>query len=122
MSLSLAILFLIVGTAIAGSISPEPPATDIGLKQVPYNINGVFTTVSGITYDPAFGGFAADNLGKVTPSLSMTGCLRSWRVAPALLCSLPLTINTVRISSAIEMRGIPNCSEAVSSSPMTFSQ
>ena len=65
MSLSLAILFLIVGTAIAGSISPEPPATDIGLKQVPYNINGVFTTVSGITYDPAFGGFAADNLGKV---------------------------------------------------------
>ncbi len=65
LSLSLAILFLIVGTATAGYVSPEHPATDTGLKQVPYNINGVFTIVSGITYDSASGGFAADNSGKV---------------------------------------------------------
>ena len=64
-SLSLAILFLIVGTATAGYVSPEPPATDTGLKQVPYNINGVFTTVSGITYDSASGGFATNNPGIV---------------------------------------------------------
>ena len=65
LSLSLAILFLIVGTATVCSVSPEHPATDIGLKQVPYNINGAFTTVSGITYDSASGGFTADNSGKV---------------------------------------------------------
>jgi hypothetical protein len=61
LSLSLAILFLIVGTATAGYVSLENPTTDTGLKQVPYNINGVFTTVSGITYDSASGGFTADN-------------------------------------------------------------
>jgi|GEM_PF-1215768 len=65
LSLSLAILFLIVGTATAGYASSEHPATDTGLKQVPYNINGVFTTASGITYDSASGGFTADNSGKV---------------------------------------------------------
>jgi len=63
--LSLAILFLIVGTATAGHVCPAPPATDTGLKQVPYDINGVFTTVSGITYDSASGGFAANNPGIV---------------------------------------------------------
>lgn len=34
LSLSLAIHFLIVGTATAGYVSPENPATDTGLKQV----------------------------------------------------------------------------------------
>ena len=63
--LSLAILFLIAGTATAGYVSYENPATDTGLKQVPYNINGVFTTVSGVTYDSASEGFAADNSGIV---------------------------------------------------------
>lgn len=65
LSLSLAILFLIVGTATASCVSPEPPATDTGLKHVPYNINGVFTTVSGITYDSASGEFAANSSGIV---------------------------------------------------------
>ncbi|HET8686856.1 MAG TPA: hypothetical protein VFM18_09345, partial [Methanosarcina sp.] len=65
LSLSLAILFLIVGTATSGYVSPEPPATDTGLKQVPYNINGVFTTVSGITYNSSSGVFAANNPGIV---------------------------------------------------------
>ena len=65
LSLFLAILFLIVGTATAGCVSPEPLATDTGLKQVPYNINGIFTTVSGITYNSASGGFAANNSGIV---------------------------------------------------------
>ncbi|MGB9939642.1 hypothetical protein [Methanosarcina sp.] len=65
LSLSLAILFLIVGTATADCVSPGPPAIDTGLKHVPYNINGVFTTVSGITYDSASGGFAANNYGKI---------------------------------------------------------
>jgi len=48
-----------------GSCLSCPPATDTGLKQVPYNINGVFTTVSGITYDSASGGFATNDPGKV---------------------------------------------------------
>ena len=65
LSLSLAILFLIVGTVTADCVSPEPPATDTGLKQVPYNINGVFTTVSGITYNSSSGVFAANNPGIV---------------------------------------------------------
>ncbi|MFZ2499710.1 MAG: hypothetical protein ACP5N0_13215 [Methanosarcina sp.] len=65
LSLSLTILFLIVGTVTASYVSPEYQATDIGLKQVPYNINGVFTTVSGITYDSVSGGFTTDNSGKV---------------------------------------------------------
>ncbi len=65
LSLSLAILFLIVGTATAGYVSPEPPVTDTGIKQVPYDITGAFTTISGITYDSASGGFAADNSGIV---------------------------------------------------------
>lgn len=65
LSLSLAILFLIAGTATAGYVSPGPPATDTGLKQVPYDINGVFTTVSGITYDSASGEFSAENSGEV---------------------------------------------------------
>jgi hypothetical protein len=65
LSLSLAILFLIVGTVTASRVCPEPPMTDIGLKQVPYNINGVFTTVSGISYDSASGGFVTNNSGGV---------------------------------------------------------
>ncbi|WP_157197088.1 hypothetical protein [Methanosarcina lacustris] len=40
LSLPLIILYLIAGTATAGYGSPEHQATDIGLKQVPYNING----------------------------------------------------------------------------------
>ena len=64
-SLSLAILFLIVGTATAGHVSPKHKVTNTWLKQVPYNINGVFTTVSGITYDSSSGVFAANNPGKV---------------------------------------------------------
>lgn len=63
MTLSLTILFLIVGTATAGYVSQEHKATDTGLKQVPYNINGVFTTVSGITYDSSSGIFATNNPG-----------------------------------------------------------
>lgn len=62
---SLALLFLIAGTATAGYVSPEQPAIDIGLKQVPYNINGVFTTVSGISYDSASGEFGTDSSGTV---------------------------------------------------------
>lgn len=65
LSLSLTILFLIAGTATADCVSLGPPATDTGLKHVPYNINGVFTTVSGITYDSASGEFAANNSGDV---------------------------------------------------------
>jgi predicted small secreted protein len=65
LSLSLAILFLIVGTATADCVNHEFPATSIGLKQVPYNINGAFTTVSGITYDSTSGEFATNNSGKV---------------------------------------------------------
>ena len=65
LSLSLAILFLIAGTATANCVCPEPLMTDIGLKQVPYNINGVFTTVSGISYDSASGGFVTNNSREV---------------------------------------------------------
>lgn len=65
LSLSLAILFLTVGTVTADYVSPEPQATDTGLKQVPYDTTGVFTTVSGITYDSASSGFATNNSGKV---------------------------------------------------------
>lgn len=65
LSLSLAVLFLIAGTATAGYVNPGLPATDIGLKQVPYDINGVFTTVSGITYDSASGGYSTEDSGKV---------------------------------------------------------
>lgn len=65
LSLSLAILFLIAGTATASCASPGLPATDTGLKQVPYNINGVFTTVSGIAYDSASGGFITNGSGEV---------------------------------------------------------
>ncbi|HEY3360580.1 MAG TPA: hypothetical protein VGK06_01810 [Methanosarcina sp.] len=65
LSFSLAIIFLIVGTTTASCVSPEHPVIDTGLKQVPYNISGVFTTVSGITYDSASGGFATNNSGKV---------------------------------------------------------
>ena len=77
LSLSLTILFLIVGTATAGHVSPKHPATDTGLKQVPYNINGIFTTVSGITYDSASGGFAANNQGKV---YTVTQCDRLFKI------------------------------------------
>ncbi len=65
LSLSLAILFLIAGTATASCVCPKLQATDTGLKQVPYNINGVFTTVSGITYDSASGGFITNDSGEV---------------------------------------------------------
>ncbi len=65
LSLSLAILFLIAGTSTASYVNPEHLVTDTGLKQVPYDINGVFTTVSGITYDSASGGFTTENSGKV---------------------------------------------------------
>jgi hypothetical protein len=63
-SFSLAILFLIAGTATTGYVSPGPPATDTGLKQVPYDITGDFTTFSGITYDSASGEFSAENSGE----------------------------------------------------------
>ncbi len=49
--------------ATAGYASQEHKATDTGLKQVQYNINGVFTTVSGITYDSSSGIFATNNPG-----------------------------------------------------------
>jgi predicted small secreted protein len=65
LGLSLAILFLITGTVSAGYASSELPAKDPGLKQVPYNINGIFTTVSSITYNSSSGGFAASNQGIV---------------------------------------------------------
>jgi hypothetical protein len=65
LSLSLAFLFLIAGTATADCVSLGSPVTDTWLKQVPYNISGVFTTVSGITYNSSSGLFAADNSGKV---------------------------------------------------------
>lgn len=65
LSFFLAILFLIAGTASAGYASPEHPVTGIGLKCVPYNIAGDFTTISGITYDFEVGGFSADNSGAV---------------------------------------------------------
>jgi predicted small secreted protein len=62
---SLAILFTIVGTATASSVRHEPLVTNIGLKQVPYNITGVFTTVSGITCNSTSGAFDANNSGIV---------------------------------------------------------
>jgi hypothetical protein len=65
LSLFLAILFLIAGTASVDSVSPELPETDTGLKQVPYDINGTFKTVSGITYNSTLGEFTADNSGIV---------------------------------------------------------
>jgi len=49
LSLLLAIFFLTAGTATACYVSPVHLATDTGLKEVPYDINGVFTAVSGIT-------------------------------------------------------------------------
>jgi hypothetical protein len=64
-SLSLAILFLIVGTATAGCAYPEHSVTDTRLKHVPYNINGVFTTVPDINYDSSSGTFAENNPGTV---------------------------------------------------------
>lgn len=45
LSLFLSILFLIVGTVTASCVNSEPPAIDTGLRQVPYNISGFFTTV-----------------------------------------------------------------------------
>lgn len=65
LSLSLAILFLIAGTTTASCVCPNLQATDTWLKQVPYNINGVFTTVSGIAYDSASGGFTTNDSGEV---------------------------------------------------------
>ena len=62
---SLAILFLIAGTATAGYGSYEQLALDIGLKQVPYDINGDFTTVSGITYNSSSGEFDTNNPGTI---------------------------------------------------------
>lgn len=62
---SLAILFLIAGTATAGYGSYEQLAIDIGLKQVPYDINGDFTTVSGITYNSSSGEFDTNNQGTI---------------------------------------------------------
>jgi hypothetical protein len=62
---SLAILFLIAGTAAAGYACPEQQAVDIGLKQVPYNINGVFTTVSGIDYNSSSGEYDTNNQGTI---------------------------------------------------------
>ena len=83
LSLSLVILFLIVGTATAGCVSPEPLATDTGLKQV-FNITGVFTTVSGITYDSASGGFAANNPGIV---YTVTQYDRLFKIVEDISCS-----------------------------------
>lgn len=61
LSFSLVILFLIVGTATAGYVGPEHKATDARLKQVSYNINGVFTTVPGITYNSSSSVFTTNN-------------------------------------------------------------
>lgn len=65
LSFSLAILFMIAGTATAGYGSYEQLAIDIGLKQVPYDINGDFTTVSGITYNSSSGEFDTNNPGTI---------------------------------------------------------
>jgi hypothetical protein len=65
LSLLVTILFLFIGTATAGYVRTELPAPDTGLKQVPYNITGTFTTVSGITSNSASGGFDANNSGIV---------------------------------------------------------
>jgi hypothetical protein len=62
---SLAILFTIVGTVTAACVCPEHPITNIGFKKVPYNIAGVFTTVSGITCNSTSGAFDANNSGIV---------------------------------------------------------
>ncbi len=122
LSLSLATLFLIVGTATAYYVSPENPATDTGLKQVPYNINGVFTTVSGITYDSSSGEFTADNSGIVYTVTQDDRLLTVVEDISGSLCSLSLIIKMEGISSAMEMMEILNVSEAVQSSQMTFSQ
>lgn len=61
LSLSIVIFALIVGTATAGCVGSEPTATDIELKQVPYDINGVFTTVSGTAYNSSSGIFNVNN-------------------------------------------------------------
>jgi len=61
LSLSITTLFLIAGVASAGCFCSESPAINIGLKQVPYNINGNFTTFSGITYNSTSGEFASTN-------------------------------------------------------------
>ncbi len=57
----LVVIFMIVGTATAACVSPKLQTTDTGLKQVPYNITGNFTTVSGITCNSTSGEFAANN-------------------------------------------------------------
>jgi hypothetical protein len=62
-SLSILTLFLIAGVGAAGCVCPESPAISIGLKQVPYNINGNFTTFSGVTYNTTSGEFASTNPG-----------------------------------------------------------
>lgn len=61
LSLLLVIFVLIIGTATAGCVSSEPAAKDIGLKQVPYDINGVFTTASGMSYNSSSGVFDLNN-------------------------------------------------------------
>lgn len=61
LSLSITTLFLIAGVATAGCFCSESPAINIGLKQVPYNVNGSFTTFSGITYNSTSGEFASTN-------------------------------------------------------------
>lgn len=84
MSFLLAILFLIVGTATAGSVSPESQGIDAGLKEVPYDINGVFTTVSGITYNSSSGDFTTNNSGGV---YTVTQCDRLFTIVEDLSCS-----------------------------------
>lgn len=85
LSLSLAILFLIAGTATASCVCPKLPATDTELKQVPYNINGVFTTVSGITYDSTSGGFTTNDSGEV---YNVTQYDRLFKIVEDNSCSL----------------------------------
>ena len=62
-SLSIIALFLMVGVAAAGCVCPESPVINIGLKQVPYNINGNFSTFSGITYNTTSSEFATTDPG-----------------------------------------------------------
>lgn len=61
----LVVLFMIVGTATAACGSHKHQTTDTRLKQVPYNITGNFTTVSGITCNSTSGEFTANNSGIV---------------------------------------------------------
>jgi len=59
----LIVMFMIAGTATSACVSPKLQTADMGLNQVPYNITGNFTTVSGITCNSVSGEFAVNNSG-----------------------------------------------------------